>query len=110
MISLDALDPQISKEVALEYIEYRQAMEKKYRIKTQGTFDRQMKIALRAHEVSMTPDQLIMFTIDQSWVGINISYTKKRLRQMSDAEKETVFVKTKDVPISQCLTDRSWVN
>ena len=106
IISIENLPPEISLEVAQEFIEYRQAMGKRYALKTQGAFDRQMKIALRAHEVGMTPDELITWTIDQNWQGINISYTKNRINQIMQAECNAT--RTKDIPVHRQLTDTSW--
>ena len=108
MISIENLPPQISSEVAQEFIEYRQAMGKRYALKTQGAFDRQMKIALRAHEVGMTPDELIMWTIDQSWQGINISYTKNRISQIMQAESKAMQTPTRRRTLVEDLTDTSW--
>jgi hypothetical protein len=108
MISIKNLPPQISAEVAQEFIEYRQAMGKRYALKTQGAFDRQIKIALRAHEVGMTPDELIMWTIDQNWQGINISYTKNRISQIIQAESNAMQTPTRGRTLAQDLTDTSW--
>lgn len=108
MVNLGQLDVEISHDVAQEYYDYRQAMEKRYRLKTQGQFDRQMKIALRAHEVGMTPDELILFTIDKNWVGINISYTKAELHRQIQAGSIGVITRTKDRAIIENLTDTSW--
>lgn len=108
MVNLGQLDVEISHDVAQEYYDYRQAMEKRYRLKTQGQFDRQMKIALRAHEVGMSPDDLILFTMDNNWVGINISYTKAALSRCRQAEAAAVSTKTRDRTLIEQLNDRSW--
>ena len=108
MVNLGQLDVEISHDVAQEYYDYRQAMDKRYRLKTQGQFDRQMKIALRAHEVGMTPDELILFTIDKNWVGINIAYTKAELNRQMQAGTIRVSNSTKDRTLIEDLTDTSW--
>ena len=120
-IDLTGLDICIDKEVAQEFIQYRGAMEKKYHLKTQGQFDRQMKKALKAHEVGMSPTDLIEWTMDKNWVGINITYTATALSREMQAITEVAYrpdggrvinqsAKTRDMPIQHQLTDNSWAN
>ena len=66
-----------------------------------------MKIALRSHEVGMSPDELIEFTIDQNWQGINVSYTKNKINQMIAAESSALS-NTRNRSLSQDLSDASW--
>jgi len=122
-ISLLHLSEEISPDVAQEFIDHRAGMGKRYAFKTQGAFDRQMKIALKSHEVGMTPDALIEFTIDQNWQGINISYTKNKVNNMMLAESSVGRQiingntpraiengKTREAPIRRQLTNTDWVN
>lgn len=126
-IDFSGLDMEISRKVAEEFLEYRNSMEKKYHIKTQGQFDRQMKKALKAHEVGMLPDELIEWTMDKNWVGININYTKNALSSEANSlvsasigsrpipslgfiGKGIESTKTKHRTIEQQLEDKSWAN
>lgn len=130
----EEIKSRISEEVANSFLEYRQDLEKKYRLKTQRAFEMQMKKALKANEVGMTPEELIEFTaFDRQWVGINISYTKNYIAQNMKAEISAYQVtsgaistrnrsireemndkswcenqRTRDVPIHKALTDTSW--
>lgn len=109
----EEIKEQISEEVAQEFLDYRQAMPRDKRINTQGAFKRQMKLALRAAEIGMTPDELIEFTIDRAWRGINISYTKNWFANNVKAEMKAYEVasggiKTRNIPISEEMNDTSW--
>ncbi len=114
-ITLDNLPSNISIEAAQEFLDYRQAMPKDKRLNTQRAFDRQMKSALRSHEVGMTPDELIEFTIDRSWRGINVSYTKNWIAQNMKAEMNAYQItsgsqRTRDSNMLENLNDDSWAN
>jgi hypothetical protein len=121
-ISLAALQENIDKDVAQEFIEYRNSMEKRYHLKTQGQFDRQMKKALKSSDVGMSPTELIEWTMDKNWVGININYTATALsREMvaiTEASQRPAkygaiqheSTRTRDQAISKQLTATSWAD
>lgn len=105
-INLDFLGIEIPKDIAEEFIEHRKLIKKPL---TQGAFKRQMKIALRAYEVGMTPDEIIEFTIDRGWQGINIEYTLAwQSRQMSAVQEAKTG--SRSTTLEQELDDTSWAN
>lgn len=99
-------DIEISEEARKEFIQWRKLAKKPL---TEGALARQMKIALRAFEVGMTPDELIYFTIDQGWQGINIEYTAAKLNRQMQAVQE-VKTNTRAITLDQELNDTSWAN
>ena len=117
-ISLAQLDLEIEQDAALSYIEHRKLKKKPL---TQRAFDQAMKKALLAFEVGMTPTELIDWTIDKGWDGINIAFTKSALNREVQAIAEISYrnnvvqtighsIKTKEQPIHKQLSDTSWVN
>ena len=114
-IDYTGLDLEIEIEAAQSYVEHRINKGKPL---TQRAFNQAMAMALRAHEVGMTPTELIDWTVTKGWDGINISFTKSALSRERIAEFESTVLpknvaridsaKTKDQPISKMLADNSW--
>ena len=114
-IDYTGLDLEIELEAAQSYVEHRINKGKPL---TQRAFNQAMAMALRAHEVGMTPTELIDWTVTKGWDGINISFTKSALSRERIAEFESTVLpknvaridsaKTKDQPISKMLADNSW--
>lgn len=75
-IDLQDLDPSIEMDAAKSFIEHREINKKKL---TQRAFSQAMKTALQAFKISMTPTELIDFTVNKGWAGININWTLNAL-------------------------------
>ena len=104
-ISLAQLDLEIEQDAALSYIEHRKLKKKPL---TQRAFDQAMKKALLAFEVGMTPTELIDWTIDKGWDGINIAFTKSALNREVQAVAEISGRSTRDISLDERLNNRSW--
>jgi len=116
-IDYTGLDIEIELEAAQSYVEHRINKGKPL---TQRAFNQAMAMALRAHEVGMTPTELIDWTVGvKGWDGINISFTKASLSRETMAEFEATAIrpknvvslgnrKTRDIPVLEQLNDRSW--
>lgn len=83
-IDLSGIDPQIDPEAAQSYIDHRIGKKKPL---TQRAFNLAMKKALKAPEVGMTPTELIDWTVDKGWDGINLNFTKSALGREMQAIK-----------------------
>lgn len=124
-IDITGIDIEIEPEAALEYIQHR--INKKKPL-TQRAFNQAMTKALSAHEVGMTPTELIDWTVEKGWDGINLAYTKNALASEMQATMQATAIphmknvnqsgmlgnypstKTKDQPILKQLSDDSWAN
>ena len=121
-IDYTKLDPSIELEAAESYVEHRINKGKPL---TQRAFNQAMGQAMQAHEVGMTPTQLIDWTVGvKGWDGINLTYTKSALSREMQAVCEVSMrrvinprqplisdnTRTKDVPIKAMLEDDSWTN
>lgn len=87
----------ISETAIKEFIEHRKLLKKPL---TQGALERNMREAVKGVEFGLTPEQVIYETIDAGWQGIKAQWVANRLRQPVQ--------KTRDRPLSEALTDRSW--
>jgi len=101
-IDLSGLDMEISEDIAKEFIEHREINKKKL---TQGAFNRAMKTALKAFQIGMTPDELIEFTIDKGWQGINLEWAKNALMKESHIQVNTRSLDTRGMSIQQEMSD-----
>ena len=113
-IELDGLDLEIDIEAAKGFIDHR-ALKKKPL--TQRAFDQAMVKALQAFQVGMTPTELIDFTCEKGWDGINLVYTAAAKNREMMAMQETLQLSTvnqprltRDIPTQQMLDDTSWAN
>ena len=114
-IDYTCLDIEIELEAAQSYVEHRINKGKPL---TQRAFNQAMSMALRAHEIMMTPTELIDWTVSKGWDGINLSYAKNALSRETMAEFEATVLpknvarignqRTRDVPIATMLNDDSW--
>jgi len=93
-IDYTGLDIEIEIEAAQSYVEHRI---NKGAPLTQRAFNQAMQKALQAHEVGMTPTELIDWTVDKGWSGINIAYTKNTLGSEAEALLESMS-KAKPIP------------
>jgi len=90
-------------DAAKSYIQHR--INKKKPL-TPRAFNQAMAKALNAYKVGMTPTELIDWTIDKGWDGINISYTMNSLAREKTAQQQAGS--TRHITIEEQLTDRSW--
>ena len=111
-INISSIDPQISEEMAIAFIDHRAKMGKKREL-TQRAFDKQMKNALEAYRINITPNELIEYTVDEtSWEAINIEWafkgmlSKGLIRPAGPANVKPRS--TRDIPIDEQINDRSW--
>jgi hypothetical protein len=117
-IELCGLDPSISTDAAKAFIDHRCNMGKKHHL-TQLAFDTQMKNALGSHRVNMTPDEAIIYVCSETtWMAINIGWILKDMLRKDNPQLDRNITKietcgstkTRDIPLAQQLTDRSWAN
>lgn len=101
-IDLSGLDMEIDVEAAKSYIEFRIECKKPL---TQRAFNQAMQTALQAYKVNMTPTELIDWTVNKGWHGININYTLAQIRKEQDA-----IADTRNVSLHQQLNDTSWAH
>ena len=110
-IELDGLDIEIDIEAAKSFIEMR-AMKKKPL--TQRAFDQAMKKALMAFQIGMTATEVIDYTVEKGWDGINLNYvTNARSREMmaiQEVHQQRTLTNTRDISTQQMLDDTSWAN
>lgn len=106
-IDYSELNPAIELDAAESYVQHRINLGKPL---TQRAFNQAMNKALCAHEVGMTPTELIDWTMDKGWQGINIAYTKNALAQEIKALTNVNINTTRGRSLSQQLTDKSWAN
>ena len=104
-IELDGLDLEIDPEAAKSFIDHRIGKKKPL---TQRAFDQAMVKALMAFNVNMTPTELIDFTIEKGWDGINLVYTAASLNREMMAMAEMRNTSTKQLTSQDVLTDTSW--
>lgn len=119
-IDYTGLDPSIELEAAESYVEHRINKGKPL---TQRAFNQAMGQAMQAHEVGMTPTQLIDWTVGvKGWDGINLAYTKSALSREMQAVCAVSMrreinpgqplisddTKTKSVPIAHQLGNTDW--
>jgi len=109
-IDYAGLDIEIELEAAQSYVEHRINKGKPL---TQRAFNQAMCMALRAHEVGMSPTELIDWTVSKGWDGINLPYAKNALSRETMAEFEATVLpknvsridRTRDQSIPKMLTD-----
>ena len=111
-INISNIDPSISEEMAIAFIDHRAKMGKKYAL-TQRAFDKQMKNALEAYRIKTTPNELIEFVVDEtSWQAINIEWAFSGMLSrglIKPAGPANVKPRsTRDIPIEEQVNDRSW--
>lgn len=115
-IELDGLDIEIDIEAAKSFIEHREI--NKARL-TQRAFDQAMVKSLDAFKVGMTPSELIDFTVEAGWKGINLNYTRAKLsREMTAAHeaRSTLSIGRSEAPKTtremtlQDEADDSWAH
>lgn len=104
-IDFTGLDAEIDMEAAKSYVQHRVNLGKPL---TQRAFDQAMNKALQAFQVGMTPTDLIDWTVDKGWQGINIAYTKSALE--SEMEALSFQAKTKKQSVKKQLSDKSWAH
>jgi hypothetical protein len=112
-IDFTGLDAEIELEAAKSYVQHRINIGKPL---TQRAFELAMKKSLLAFEVGMTPTELIDFTVDKGWQGINIEYTRNAIggakshnvQNYNYRQQIIEKTRTKDRTITQQLSDRSW--
>lgn len=110
-INLDGLSSEISERCACEFIDHRERLKKPL---TQGAFDRAMCEALMARSIGVSPDRAISECVDAGWVGIKIAWLKNRLfgGQGGAPPGASALLggirNTRDVPLVENLSDRSW--
>jgi len=106
-IDISGIDLEIDPEAAQDYVEHRINKGKPL---TQRAFNFAMKKALQAHEVGMTPTELIDWTIEKGWDGININFTKSALMREQQAiiECHNGVPTTKQLRLHEELMDTSW--
>lgn len=85
-IDFTGLDAEIDIDAAKSYVQHRINIGKPL---TQRAFDQAMNKALQAFQVGMTPTELVDWTVDKGWQGINIAYTKNALEQERRAMAST---------------------
>ena len=85
-IDFTGLDAEIDIEAAKSYVQHRINVNKPL---TQRAFNQAMSKALQAFQVGMTPTELIDWTVDKGWQGINIAYTKSALESERQAFSRT---------------------
>jgi hypothetical protein len=106
-ITFAQLDVEIPGDVAEAFIEYRKDMKKPL---NQRSFNMAMKEALRAHEVGMTPEELLDFTMLMGWRAPNIAYTKSQKAREGSAmieAQQSNFNSTRQMSLPQELS-RDW--
>jgi len=119
-IDLAGLDIEIDPELAKAFIDHRLTMKKPL---TQFAFDSQMKKSLRGHEISMTPNEVIKYVCEETtWQGIDVEYIASNLNDKRQAMERAMKgvaivnanimrgVSTRDIPLGEQLTDRSWAD
>lgn len=79
-------DLEVGEQVIKHFIDHRIAMKKPLTTYALGL---QIEESKRAHEVGMSPEELIIYTIKKTWQGINIVYTAKALADEQRAVMET---------------------
>jgi hypothetical protein len=106
-IDISGIDLEIEPEAAQDYVQHRINKGKPL---TQRAFNNAMKSALRVHEVGMTPTELIDWTIEKGWDGINLNYTKSALMREGQAiiECNNGVPSTKQLRLQDELMDTSW--
>lgn len=104
-IDFTGLDAEIDIDAAKSYVQHRINIGKPL---TQRAFDQAMNKALQAFQVGMTPTELVDWTVDKGWQGINIAYTRSALE--SEMEALNFQAKTKKQSVKKQLSDRSWAH
>jgi hypothetical protein len=106
-IDISGIDKGIDPEAAQDYVQHRINKGKPL---TQRAFNQAMKKTLQAHEVGMTPTELIDWTIEKGWDGININFTKSALMREQQAiiECHNGVPTTKQLRLHEELMDTSW--
>ena len=112
-IDLNGLDIEIDIEAAKSYIEHR-ALKKKPL--TQRAFNQAMQKALLGFTIKMTPTEVIDYTVDKGWDGINLNYIvnarNNECTPLQTYNQPNVVAiggrKTRDIGIDEQLSDRSW--
>ena len=92
------------------YIDFRCKIKKPL---TQRAFNQAMAKALEAPSVGMTPTELIDFTVDKGWSGINLQYTANaRVNEFEAASRVAIAgkVTTRQLTLKDELDDNSWAN
>lgn len=114
-IQLDGLDIEIDIEAAKSYIEFRVMAKKPL---TQRAFDQAMKKALMAFTINMTPTDVIDYTVEKGWQGINLEWiTNAKQRETIQipqfGQQNVVPIgqrSTRDISIHEQLNDTSWAD
>jgi hypothetical protein len=110
-ISLDRLPPEISTDLAVEFIELRERLKKPL---TQGAFDRSMREALRGSRFGLAADEVIRECVDAGWRGIKVQWVLNRrgagIPQQGVAVARPIATggDTRTTPLAQQLSDTSW--
>ena len=112
-IELDGLDIEIDIDAAKSYIEFRALAKKPL---TQRAFDQAMNKALEGFRVNMTPTEVIDYTVDKGWLGINLDWIASSkakempVLNMHGANVVPIGRSTRDISLEQELSDRSWAD
>ena len=106
-IDLDGIDIEINIDAAKSFIEHRIGKKKPL---TQRAFDQAMTKSLQAFKVNMTPTELIDFTVEKGWDGINLAFTVAAKNREMMAIGEVKSNTTRQLTTQDMLSDRSWAD
>lgn len=114
-----AIFSNITEDTAREFIAHRENIKKPL---TQGAFDRAMASAVKCERLGITAEDAVLMTIDKGWQGIVYEYVAAELARRFSAVSEVVISRnvspqaicgtvprsTREMSITENLTDRSW--
>jgi len=110
-IELDGLDIEIDIEAAKSFIEMR-AMKKKPL--TQRAFDQAMKKSIMGFTVGLTATEVIDYTVEKGWDGINLNFITaakgREMQAVQEVHQRQALTNTRDISTQQMLDDTSWAN
>lgn len=115
-IDLGDFDKLIEVEAMESYIDFRISVKKPL---TQRAFNQAMKTAVDgSKKLVMSPTEIIDYTVNKGWQGVNIGYIEaSKVREMNMEHETALGVNryfasrsTREIPLNQELFDNSWAD